>query len=126
MTSRIEQDEYPLGLRLVFGHQSPQRLRPLGDVKELLPALLHFRDRRQTVDTDVQVHAHLLLTQDRRPEGQTGGTNGSSRWNSSFCSPVGDFTRAHPPGTSSDQTDPRLSNRAGPHRTRRDAMHHGN
>ena len=69
MSGRVEHDQYPLGLGLMFGHACTQRLGALDDIEELLAASLHRAHRRQAVDTDVQVHPHLLLAGDRWPDG---------------------------------------------------------
>ncbi len=68
MAGRIEHDEYPLGLGLMFGHASTQRRGAFGHLEELPAALLHLAHGRQAVDTYVQVHPHLLLAGDCWPD----------------------------------------------------------
>ncbi len=69
MAGRIEHDEYTLGLGLMFGHASTERLGPFGYLKELLAAVLHVAHGRQAVDADVEMHPHLLLAGDCWPDG---------------------------------------------------------
>lgn len=69
MPGGIEHDQYPVGLGLVVGLACTERLGAVDDRRELLPTLLHLAHRRQAVDADVQVHAHLLLAGHGRPDG---------------------------------------------------------
>jgi len=101
MAGRIEHDEYPLGPGLMFGHASTQRLGAFGHLKELLAPLIHVAHGRQAVDTDVEVHPHLLLAGDCWPDGRHEGLL-SLELELAFAG--WRLTNAQPPGSASERS----------------------
>ncbi len=70
MPGRVDHDNHPFRLGLVFGDVGAHGDSLFDDLLELGAALVHLAHGRKAVHCDVEVHAHLLRSGDRRPHGR--------------------------------------------------------
>ena len=101
MSGRIEHDDDAVHLRLVVCNLRASRYGVIEELEEAGTSIRSIPKLSTAMSKCIPICCWPATV------GHTGGTNGSSRWNSSFWSPEGDSTSAQPPGTFSERSTTR-------------------